>query len=66
MEAETEVTLRLSFDQEEAKQFIEIWHVIAKKPNAVGFGKKDFTDEQKEFIRGVWSMFEDEQHGSDI
>jgi len=60
MEAEVKSSLTISFEQEEIKSFIEIIDLIANKPHSVGFNKKDFTEEQWEFIRQLHSLFIDE------
>lgn len=57
MEAEVKNQLNISLEQEEIGLFIEIITVIATKPQAVGFNKKDFTEEQKEFINQLYSLF---------
>ena len=64
MEAEVHSKLVLSFEHEEIKALIEIINILALKPHSVGFGKKDFTEDQRDFIQQLYSLF-DEQSSSD-
>jgi len=66
MEAEVKNQLNISLEQEEIGLFIEIITVIATKPHAVGFNKKDFSEEQKEFINQLYSLFVNDQYDSNI
>lgn len=66
MEAETQTKLTISLDQDEIPLFLELIMIMATKPNSVGFNKKDFTDEQREFIGQLYSLFVDESDDTNI